>query len=37
METFLIVLVVIALSWRPDAMRAAEPEMPVLEMEAADE
>jgi hypothetical protein len=30
METFLIVLAVIALSWRPGAMRAA---MPVLEME----
>ncbi len=25
METFLIVLAVIALSWRPGAMRAAEP------------
>jgi hypothetical protein len=37
METFLIVLAVIALSWRPGAMRAAEPEMPVLEMEPADE
>jgi hypothetical protein len=33
METFLIVLAVIALSWRPGAMRAAEPVMPVLEME----
>jgi len=32
METFLIVLAVIALSWRPGAMRAAEPVMPV-EME----
>ena len=32
METFLIVLAVIALSWRPGAMRAAEPVMPVLEM-----
>jgi len=31
METFLIVLAVIALSWRPGAMRAAEPVMPVLE------
>ena len=37
METFLIVLAVIALSWRPGAMRAAEPVMPVLEMEPADE
>jgi hypothetical protein len=33
METFLIVLAVIALSWRPGAMRAAEPVMPLLEME----
>jgi hypothetical protein len=33
METFLIVLAVIALSWRPGAMRAAEPVMPALEME----
>jgi hypothetical protein len=37
METFLIVLAVIALSWRPGATRAAEPAMPVLEMEPADE
>jgi hypothetical protein len=31
METFLIVLAVIALSWRPGAMRAAESVMPVLD------
>jgi hypothetical protein len=37
METFLIVLAVIALSWRPGAMRAAEPAIPVLQMEPADE
>ena len=37
METFLIVLAVIALSWRPGSTRAAEPVMPVLEMEPADE
>jgi hypothetical protein len=37
METFLIVLAVIALSWRPGATHAAEPAMPVLEMEPADE
>jgi hypothetical protein len=36
METFLIVLAVIALSWRPGAMRAAEPAMPVIEAEAAE-
>ena len=34
METFLIVLAVIALSWRPGAMRAAEPVMPVPAPEA---
>jgi hypothetical protein len=37
METFLIVLAVIALSWRPGATHAAEAVMPVLEMEPTNE
>jgi hypothetical protein len=30
METFLIVLAVIALSWRPGAMRTAEPDQGIV-------